>query len=113
MFDIIRKSIFAGIGAIALTEEKAQEVINEFVQKGELSEKEGETLGHELQKVIDDHKAKLTATIDDHVKKVLGELHLVTKDDLAALEHTLQKDFAKIDKRLAKLEKQLKSTSPS
>lgn len=109
MFDIIRKSILAGIGAIAMTEEKAQELIDECVRKGELSEKEGETLGHELQKVIESHKTKLTATIDDHVKNVLGELHLVTKDDLTALEQNLKKDFDKIDKRLAKLEKHLKS----
>ena len=108
MFDIIKKSILAGIGAIAITEEKVQDLIDEFVQKGELSQKEGETLGQELQKVINDNKAKLTATIDEQVKKLLDELNLVSKDDLTALEQALKKEFEKIDKRLAKLEKQIK-----
>jgi len=105
MLDVIKKSIFAGIGALALTEEKVQEVIDEFVQKGQISQKEAESLVSEVQKVVDHHKTKLTTMIDEQVKRILDELHLVTKDDLAELEKNLKKDFAKVEKHLAKLEK--------
>lgn len=108
MFDIIRKSLLIGVGAVAFTEEKIQEIVGEFVKKGEISQKEGDSLLHELQHAIDDHKEKLTSTIDDHVKKLLNEFNLVTKQDLAELEQHLKKELAKIDKRLAKLEKQTK-----
>ena len=109
MLDLIKKSFFAGIGALALTEEKIHEVIDEFVQKGELSQKEGESLVNELQKVIDENKAKVTAMIDEHVKSLMEELNLVTKDDLAEMEQNLKKDFTKVEKRLAKVEKEMKS----
>ena len=75
MLDLIKKSFFAGIGALALTEEKVHEVIDEFVQKGELSQKEGETLLNDLQKVMDENKAKLTTMIDEQVKNLNDELH--------------------------------------
>jgi polyhydroxyalkanoate synthesis regulator phasin len=107
MLDVIKKSIFAGIGALALTEEKVQEVIDEFVQKGQISQKEAESLVSEVQKVVDQHKTKLTTMIDEQVKRILDELHLVTKDDLVELEKSLKKDFAKVEKQLAKLEKQM------
>jgi polyhydroxyalkanoate synthesis regulator phasin len=107
MLDVIKKSIFAGIGALALTEEKVQEVIDEFVQKGQISQKEAESLVSEVQKVVDQHKTKLTTMIDEQVKRILAELHLVTKDDLVELEKSLKKDFAKVEKQLAKLEKQM------
>ncbi len=110
MLEVIKKSILAGIGAIALTEEKVKELIDEFVQKGELSQKEGESLVSELQKVIDEHKTKLTTTIDDHIKSFLKELNLVTKPDLTELEKSLKKDFAKLEKLLTKIEKQVKET---
>jgi len=110
MLELIKKSLFAGIGALAMTEEKVQELINEFVQKGELSQQEGESLVNEFQKIIDENKTKLTTMIDEHVKSLVDELNLVTKNDIAEMEKSLKKDFAKVEKRLAKLEKQGKST---
>ena len=110
MLEIIKKSILAGIGAFALTEEKIQETITEFVQKGQISQTEGESLVSELQKAVDTHKAKLTTLIDEHVKSLLNGLNLVTKHDLAEMEKNLKKDFAKVEKQLAKLEKQRKTS---
>ena len=86
MFEIIKKSIFAGIGALVVTEEKAQEVIADFVQKGELTQKEGETLINDLQKVLQDNKAKFNAMIDERIKCIMDDLNLLTKKDLAETE---------------------------
>jgi polyhydroxyalkanoate synthesis regulator phasin len=111
MFEIIKKSIFAGIGALIVTEEKVQDVIADFVQKGELTQKEGETLINELQKVLQDNKAKFTTMIDERVKSIMDDLNMVSKEDLAETEKNIKKEVSKLDKRLAKLEKQLKDQS--
>lgn len=108
MFDMLKKSLLAGIGAIAMTEDKVQEVIDEFVQKGEISEKEGTSLLQEMRHAVDDQRAKVTQMVDERLTTVLHELHLVTRDDILTLEENLKKDFSKVEKRLAKLEKQLK-----
>ena len=110
MLDIIKKSVLAGIGAIAVTEEKVRELVAEFVQKGEISQKEGETLVSDLQHVLDENKAKLTALIEQQVRKLLNELHLATQHDLAETVKALKKDVAKIEQQVAQLEKQMKSS---
>ena len=113
MFDMIKKSVFAGIGAIAMTEDKIQELIDEFVQKGEISEKEGESLVKDLQKAIDEQRTKFSSMVNEQVKNVLHELDLVSKDHLDDLEQNLKKEFSKIDKRLGKIEKHMKERGES
>jgi polyhydroxyalkanoate synthesis regulator phasin len=108
MFDLVKKSLMAGIGAIAMTEDKVQELIDDFVKKGEISEQEGKSLVQELQHAVDEQRTKITQTIDEQIAKVLKELHLVSKDDLTELQTNLKKEFSKVDRRLAKIEKQLK-----
>src|SRR5512136_2798888 len=98
MFELIRKSILAGIGAIAYTEEKTQKLIQDFVEKGELSQKEGDSLFHELQQAVEDQRTKITTTVEEQVTKILHELHLVTKSDLSELEQTMKKEFTKLEK---------------
>jgi polyhydroxyalkanoate synthesis regulator phasin len=110
MFEVIKKSILAGIGVLAFTEEKVQEIIDDFVQKGKLTQKEAESLMNEVQKVIHENKAKLTAMIDERVKYIIDELNLLTKDDLAEMEKNMKNDLTKVEKRLAKIEKQIKET---
>ena len=109
MLELIKKSVLLSIGALALTEEKIQELTDELVQKGKLSRKEGKSLVNELQKALHDHTEKLTGMMNESVKRVLQELNLVTKDDLMELEKSLKQDFAKMEKHLAKIEKQGKS----
>lgn len=108
MFEIMKKSLLAGIGAIAMTEEKIQEMVEDLVKKGEISDQEGKTLVHDVRKAVEEQRARITSTVDERVRAILKELHLVTKDDIENLESVLQKDLAKIERRLSKMEKHLK-----
>jgi polyhydroxyalkanoate synthesis regulator phasin len=108
MFDLIKKSMLAGIGAVVITEEKIQELATDFVEKGKITQQEGKTLVDELQKVVQENKEKLSSTIDERVNCFMKELNLLTKDDLVELEKSMKKDLAKVERRLAKIEKQLK-----
>ena len=79
--------------------------------KGEISQKEGESLVNDLQKALDENKAKLTAMIDQQVRNLFNELNLATKTDLAETEKKLKKDLANVEKHVAELEKQMKPSS--
>lgn len=109
MFDLVKKSMLAGIGAVVITEEKIQELVGDFVEKGKMTQQEGKTLVDELQKIVKENKEKLTGTIDERVNCLMKELKLLTKDDLTELEKSMRKDLAKVERRLAKIEKQMKS----
>ncbi|OZG69518.1 phasin family protein [Bifidobacterium eulemuris] len=59
--DGLRKVFLAGVGALATTYEKGAEIVNELVEKGELTVEQGKALNTEL-------KRKVTEAVDDAKK---------------------------------------------
>lgn len=49
MTDSIKKVFLAGIGAVAATADKAQEMVDEFVKKGEITVEQGKELMNEFK----------------------------------------------------------------
>ena len=56
--DGLRKLLLAGVGAVALTTEKAGELLNEMVEKGEITVEQGKALNQELKRTIKDSTGK-------------------------------------------------------
>ena len=46
--DGLKKILLAGVGAVALTVEKAEEILDEMVEKGEITVDQGKALNKEL-----------------------------------------------------------------
>ena len=86
MIESLRKVGLLGIGAVAITEEKIREVVNELVEKGEMSVDEGKTLVHELltekKKQVQDFDEK----ISKDVQNAIGKSKIASKDDVSRLE---------------------------
>ena len=86
MIESLRKVGLLGIGAVAITEEKVREVVNELVEKGEMSVDEGKTLVHELltekKKQVQDFDEK----ISKDVQNAIGKSKIASKDDVSRLE---------------------------
>ncbi len=87
--DDLKKIILAGIGAAALTSEKAKQMIDEFVKKGELTVEQGKVLNEELKHNIS-RKIKESVTVSvtvpqsiDDIEKAVGNL---TPEELTALK---------------------------
>lgn len=60
--DNIKKILLAGIGAAAMTAEKSKEILDEMVEKGELTVEQGKVLNEELK-----HNIKKTMHGKDNV----------------------------------------------
>jgi len=97
MDDYMRKIGLLGLGIAALTKEKAEEIIEELVEKGELSEAEGSALAKDLLKKSETQRSALEKKIEAEVKKAAGKLNLATKDDIKRLEKKI--DAVKKKKR--------------
>ena len=58
----LRKVFLAGVGALATTVEKGQEIVDDLVKKGELTVEQGKALNTELKRkaeeVKEEHEAK-------------------------------------------------------
>ncbi|MDE5640847.1 phasin family protein [Bifidobacterium castoris] len=55
----LRKIFLAGVGAIATTAEKGQELVNRLVERGELTVEQGKQLNSELARKAGDKKDSL------------------------------------------------------
>jgi polyhydroxyalkanoate synthesis regulator phasin len=82
----LKKLLLAGIGSVALTYEKAEDIINELVKKGELAVKDGKELSLELKRKIQNK----SEDADGHLKDVLSGMNLATKEDIEELKKRIE-----------------------
>lgn len=54
--DGLRKVFLAGVGALATTVEKGQEIVDDLVKKGELTVEQGKALNTELKRKAEEVK---------------------------------------------------------
>ena len=59
MIDMIEKTVLAGIGALALSQKKAEELVEEMKSKLNISEEEGRSLLENLKAAVEENRQKL------------------------------------------------------
>lgn len=94
MFDYIRKMTLAGAGLAILTTEKIQEVMNELVQKGAMTEKEARETVEEYVEKSKQVKKELENKMENWVLGFLNRMNIPTR-----------KEIDEIKERLSRLEK--------
>lgn len=102
MLDLMRKVFLAGLGAMFLTKEKAEEVAEELVHQGELRREEAKNFVEQLLNKGKEQQALLQETVSREVNRWRSEWGLVTKAELSALENRV----AELEARLASKENQ-------
>jgi polyhydroxyalkanoate synthesis regulator phasin len=100
MFDLARKAMLIGIGALYMTKEAVEGIVDELVKKGDLTQQEGRKLAAEMLERGEKERKQIQSTVESAVAKVLEKSGVATKADLERLEA-----------RVAALEDQLRSRS--
>ena len=89
----LRKVLLAGVGAVATTAEKSQELINQLVEKGELTVEQGKVMNEELKRNIRDKvKENVTVVVKDDepsVDKVVETMDKMSPEELQAIKDML------------------------
>ncbi|MCI1219102.1 MAG: hypothetical protein LKF99_00965 [Bifidobacterium sp.] len=62
--DGLRKVFLAGVGALATTVEKSQEIIDDLVKKGEITVEQGKTLNTELKRKAGEAKREAETKVE-------------------------------------------------
>ena len=86
MIESLRKLGLLGIGAVAITEEKVREVVDELVEKGEVNKEEGKTLVRELLAEKKKQVQEFDEKISMDVQNAIGKSKIASKDDVSRLE---------------------------
>ncbi len=90
----LKEVLLAGIGAMAVTAEKTQQIIDKLITKGEITVEQGKVLNEELK-----HKAK------DKVKASISKSKLAVEAVIDNLDKMSEEDLAALKAKLADLEK--------
>lgn len=98
MFELIEKTLLAGVGALSLTQKKAEELLAELKERYDLSEEKGRELITKLQDIARENQEKLETLAREEVQKACERLGLATAEE-----------FDKLQKKVQLLEKQLKA----
>ena len=96
MLDIIKKSIYLGLGAAKATKETVETLVDELIEKGQLSRDKKVGAVQEILDKIEKEEKEISDRIKSAVEKVVTEIGLPTK-----------KDIQELNKRLETLEKKL------
>lgn len=89
-----------GLGLAALTADKAKQLIDQAVKRGELSKEEGRTLWSTLAQRAEEEKRGLEGKINEQVRKALQNAGLATRTELEMLRARLDA----LESRLARVE---------
>ena len=98
MLELVEKTLLAGIGALALTQKKAEELYDELKDKLNLSEEEGKKLLDKIQDAAKESQQRLEELAQEEVKKACARVGVITTEE-----------FSKLQKKVEHLEKQFKA----
>ena len=98
MADLIKKTILAGLGALSLSREKAEEITKDLIKRGELAKTDEAKFVRDLMDLVKKNKAGLEEKIEKAVRKALAKLEIPTRKDIDDLKEEINKLSRKDDK---------------
>ena len=90
MFDLIKKTMLTGIGLALKTKDEVENLAEELIKQGKLSETDGRKFLEELRGKYEDSQKKLEKRVEKTVKELLKKADLVTADELNALKKEIR-----------------------
>jgi poly(hydroxyalkanoate) granule-associated protein len=97
MAEMLRRVLLATIGAAAIAQEEIEALVNRLVERGEIAEKDGKKLVHEMMDKRKSKTTKVEEEISKNVESVLERMNIPSKDDVEALSQKIAGLSKKID----------------
>ncbi len=92
--EVVRRALLAGFGV----QEKVKELIDDLVEKGELSETQGAKLVKEWTEKAEKSTKDMNRSISELTSKTLEKMNISTKDDIDKLNRKIQSLSARLKK---------------
>jgi len=97
MFDLIKKTMFTGLGLAVMTKERAEEMAREIAEAAKLSTDKGQEFVDEVVGKSEKMRQELEETVQRVVNDNLKRTDLVTRDDIAQLRARLEELERKLE----------------
>lgn len=90
MEDLFKKFINAGVGFVALTNDRVQATIDKLVKESKLSEKEGQKIMDDLKKNTDTKRKELESQITGIANRLMKGVGVATNADVEELKRSVR-----------------------
>ncbi|NUO09383.1 MAG: phasin family protein [Candidatus Brocadia sp.] len=97
--DILNKVINLGFGALIVTKENIEELIDEMVKKGEIKKDEARAQVNELFKKVSSSKQEIVSMIEKIVENALHKLDIPTRNELQQMQKKLEEIIKRLESR--------------
>jgi polyhydroxyalkanoate synthesis regulator phasin len=99
MQELLKNLLYLGAGAAFVTKEKIEELKDDLVGKGKLTQDEGKQFVDDLLNKSDDIKGKFEEKINEVVAAQLDKVNVAKSDDISDLRAQIQELRALIEKQ--------------
>jgi polyhydroxyalkanoate synthesis regulator phasin len=100
MIELLEKTLLTAVGAMTLTQKKAEELLQELREQLNVSEEEGKAFLQKIQDAAAENQKKLQEQAREEVKKSCERMGVVTSAE-----------FDKLKKKVSQLEKKIQQSS--
>lgn len=86
MLDLLKKTIFAGIGAAVVTKDRVEKTLNELVEQGKITRDEAQKMA---EKIAADGKAEFEKTKEEvaqNIQRAFGREKAISENEFRKLE---------------------------
>lgn len=90
MFDLVRKSMLAGVGLALKAWDEVEDLAKEVAEQSKMTEKEGRKFIDEIQGRYEEAQKKLEERVEKSVKEILKKADVVTQDELKGLKKEIR-----------------------
>ncbi|MFQ5706231.1 MAG: phasin family protein [bacterium] len=95
---ILKRTLLAGLGIYSLTKEKAQEIMEDLVKRGELSKDEGAKFVKAMMDKADEEMAYVKNFVDKRVNETLAKIRPSYEDEFKKLHQKIDKLTKEVEK---------------
>jgi polyhydroxyalkanoate synthesis regulator phasin len=102
MIDLIKKAVLTGIGVASLTKDKIEDLAKELIDKGKMSEQEGEKLVQEMLSRAEESRETVKSQTEILVQNTIAKMQLARIEDIELLKgeiERLREEIASLQKR--------------
>ncbi len=110
----IRAVMLAAIGAVALSKEEIEAIVNRLIEKGEIAESDGRELISDLMErrkketeeaaeVAVERKEKVEGMLDQRIESILNRMNIPSKNDVESLSSKISTLSTKVDELNTKI----------
>jgi len=103
MFRLGRKMFLGGLGIVSLTKERANEIAQELIKKGELSQSESKEFVIDIMDKAEKEKDRLIEKIKPEIDKSLEKMNFASRKSVDSLEKKIDVLGNKIDQLTKKI----------